>query len=498
MNCYVIWKFAENIDGAQGSFSWTWSTHFPPVFRESEFYNLPCYPSTVPDLSEKLAARSRRRSLPGKYRMLATALDWYDQRRISRATPPPPSDEIFNTFLIPTLFARVARGTRRTPEEGARAAEARGEAHLRTPEPLGRCAAGHAGVSGPLLRGRARTMRGIARTIPTRSSSSWRRLRRDTTARLGLRDRQRAGGVRRSPAASTTSSRPTRARGRSRAPARIPACPYRVAAAEEAGLADRSVELVTVAQALHWFDRPALLAGGAPGSRSAAASSPSGPTTCFHIDEAVDRVDRPPLRDIVGPYWPPERALVERGLRLDRLSVRRGDASAVSHGEALDARQTWWGTCGTWSAVAAISGGRGKDPIGRSSRAELARAWGEPGASPPLFWDLRSCGSARNAIECRRDGRSSTRFGGRCGTCGSRSRTGATCAASTACRSADYVWLPRRDILDFEEISALVRRLRGARRGPRPADGRRAARAAGPAATRATARREARASGTSR
>ena len=49
-----------------------------------------------------------------------------------------------------------------------------------------------------------------------------------------------------------------------------------------------------------------------------------------------------------------------------------------------------------------------------------------------------------------------TRWAVRSATCGCRSPTGATCAASTACRRTDYVWLPREDVLHFEEISALV------------------------------------------
>jgi len=120
MNCWVIWKFAENIEGAK-SFLVDLTDDFLSVFRESEFYNLPCYPSTVPNLSEDVA-NDPKADPPGKYRLLATALDWttnigYPGYATAAA------DEVFNAFLIPTLFARVARGEA-TPEEGARAAEA--------------------------------------------------------------------------------------------------------------------------------------------------------------------------------------------------------------------------------------------------------------------------------------------------------------------------------------------------------------------------------------
>jgi len=106
MNCYVIWKFAENIDGAK-QFLVDLVDDFASVFRNSEFYNFPCYPSTVPDLVEQLA-RDPKADPPGKYSVLANVLDWTTNVGYpGYATAA--TDEIFNTFVIPTMFARVAR-----------------------------------------------------------------------------------------------------------------------------------------------------------------------------------------------------------------------------------------------------------------------------------------------------------------------------------------------------------------------------------------------------
>ena len=44
MNCYVIWKFADNIDGAK-QFLVDLVGNFGSVFKESEFYNFPCFPA---------------------------------------------------------------------------------------------------------------------------------------------------------------------------------------------------------------------------------------------------------------------------------------------------------------------------------------------------------------------------------------------------------------------------------------------------------------------
>ena len=106
MNCYVVWKFAENVDGAK-QFLADLVDRFGDVFRQSEFYNFPCFPSTVPDLPALLAKDPHEPA--GKYSVLADVLDWTTNVGYP-AYATPATDEVFNTYLIPTMFARVARG----------------------------------------------------------------------------------------------------------------------------------------------------------------------------------------------------------------------------------------------------------------------------------------------------------------------------------------------------------------------------------------------------
>ena len=107
MNCYVIWKFAENIDGAK-QFLVDLVDVFRAVFQKSEFYNFPCYPSTVPDLD----AAPRERPEGGSPRQVhgPRGTCWSGRRTSDipgYATAA--IDEVFNTFVVPTMFARVAR-----------------------------------------------------------------------------------------------------------------------------------------------------------------------------------------------------------------------------------------------------------------------------------------------------------------------------------------------------------------------------------------------------
>ncbi|HSE62384.1 MAG TPA: extracellular solute-binding protein [Thermoanaerobaculia bacterium] len=119
MNCYVVWKFAENPDAAK-QFLVDLIDHFSDVFREGESYNFPCFPASLPDLAERIA-NDPKAEPPDKYRVLESVLDWATNVGFpGYATAE--IDEVFNTFVIPTMFARVAR-EEVTPEEAVKVAE---------------------------------------------------------------------------------------------------------------------------------------------------------------------------------------------------------------------------------------------------------------------------------------------------------------------------------------------------------------------------------------
>src|ERR1700730_13525034 len=89
---------------------------------------------------------------------------------------------------------------------------------------------------------------------------------------------------------------------------------YRVASAEQSGLSKESVDLVTVAQALHWFDREAFFA------EAERVLKPNGVLAvwCYNLFKVAPETDRLVetfYRETVGPYWDFERRLVETGYR---------------------------------------------------------------------------------------------------------------------------------------------------------------------------------------
>ncbi len=120
MDCYVIWKFAENIEGAK-KFLVDYATNFRQGFLAGEFYDFPTFPQTVPDYKQVIA-NDPRAMPPSKYKVLADVLEWatnvgypgYANAAI---------DEIFNTWVINVMFAKAATGTA-TPEDAIKEAEA--------------------------------------------------------------------------------------------------------------------------------------------------------------------------------------------------------------------------------------------------------------------------------------------------------------------------------------------------------------------------------------
>jgi multiple sugar transport system substrate-binding protein len=121
MNVYVIWKFAENQEGAK-KFLVDYVGDFHRAFEASEFYNFPCWPKQVPDLP-KMLANDKKGKPAGKYEVLADALDWatnvgypgYANAAI---------DEVFSTWVINTMFAQASTGAA-SPEDAVKEAEAK-------------------------------------------------------------------------------------------------------------------------------------------------------------------------------------------------------------------------------------------------------------------------------------------------------------------------------------------------------------------------------------
>jgi multiple sugar transport system substrate-binding protein len=121
MDCYVIWKFSDNIQGAQ-KFLVDYIDNFRQAFMASEFYNFPCFAKTVPDINQ-LISNDKKAIPPNKYAVLEDVLDWATNIGYPGYSTAPISDT-YQTWLLNTMFAEAATGAE-MPEAALSRAEAK-------------------------------------------------------------------------------------------------------------------------------------------------------------------------------------------------------------------------------------------------------------------------------------------------------------------------------------------------------------------------------------
>lgn len=161
---------------------------------------------------------------------------------------------------------------------------------------------------------------------------------------------------------------------------------YRIARAEDSGIDSKSVDLVTVAQALHWFDLDSFY------GEAQRVLVPSGVLAAWaygvlHVEgDAIDALVQEFYRDIVGPYWPPERQLVEDGYR--GLAFPFAPISPP-----LFSMEVWWerahllGYLRSWSATGRYVEDRGVDPVAALEK-RLEPVWVDARAARKVTWPV--------------------------------------------------------------------------------------------------------------
>jgi len=160
---------------------------------------------------------------------------------------------------------------------------------------------------------------------------------------------------------------------------------YSVARAESSGMESASADLITVAQALHWFDIDAFAeeANRVLKEQGVLAVWTYGLLT---FGEGLDPIVEHFYSDIVGDYWPFERRMVESGYA--EIVMPFDEISA----EPVDMTEYWkfadlLGYLSTWSAVRAYEEAQGSNPLERVHD-EMLREWGDPATVRAATWPL--------------------------------------------------------------------------------------------------------------
>jgi SAM-dependent methyltransferase len=160
---------------------------------------------------------------------------------------------------------------------------------------------------------------------------------------------------------------------------------YRVASAEDSGIDSHSVDLITVAQALHWFDLDAFAI------EVRRVAKPNGILAVWTynlltISDGVDAVIKTLYEEILAPFWPPERDLVESGYAEVVLPFTELPPGEFVMGMSWDL-QNVMGYLKTWSATRHFAAKHGYNPVDAIGT-ELESAWGVPARQAIVQWPI--------------------------------------------------------------------------------------------------------------
>lgn len=164
-----------------------------------------------------------------------------------------------------------------------------------------------------------------------------------------------------------------------------PRIAYGCAPAERLPVADHSADLITAAQAAHWFDLPRFY------EEARRIAVPHGVVALIsygvlRLDEALDTRFSHFYWQEIGPYWPAERKLVDTGY-VDLPFPFEEQAVPV-----LEICKAWTleellGYISTWSAVRSVREASREDILQRFA-ADLAQLWGSPECRREVRWPI--------------------------------------------------------------------------------------------------------------
>lgn len=166
-----------------------------------------------------------------------------------------------------------------------------------------------------------------------------------------------------------------------------PRIEFRVATAEDSGLEDQSLDLVTVAAAIHWFDLDRFYAEVKrvmrPGGVLAAWTYHIG-----HMEPPFDVLFSRFYSDVLAPYFAANARLVDN--RYESITLPGTPIDPID----LSMNANWTldqmlGFIRSWSGTQAYLKERGQDPVDLIA-SELLALWDDPQRVHELHWPLYS------------------------------------------------------------------------------------------------------------
>jgi len=165
----------------------------------------------------------------------------------------------------------------------------------------------------------------------------------------------------------------------------IPNVHFVKAKAEETGLPDDSMDLITVGQALHWFNMDEFFKEARRVLKKDGIIAAWTYQLCS-VNEDIDRLLNTFYHEVIGPYWPDERRLVDEGYRTISFPFDELEAPEMMMEADWDLEH-FLGYIRTWSAVQQYNEKNNTDPL-ESFTAYFKNAWGDPNNVRRVYWPI--------------------------------------------------------------------------------------------------------------
>jgi ubiquinone/menaquinone biosynthesis C-methylase UbiE len=160
---------------------------------------------------------------------------------------------------------------------------------------------------------------------------------------------------------------------------------YIVAPAEKTAITSESVDLIVVAQALHWFDLDKFYAEVRRVSKSGGVLAVWS-YSLLRVSPAIDRLVDRFYTEVVGPFWPVERKFVDDKYQSIAFPFQEFTSPAFNM-EAKWSFEHLLGYIGTWSSVQKFREQNNTDPLESLAR-DLRQVWGRLKEKKRIHWPI--------------------------------------------------------------------------------------------------------------
>jgi ubiquinone/menaquinone biosynthesis C-methylase UbiE len=160
---------------------------------------------------------------------------------------------------------------------------------------------------------------------------------------------------------------------------------YIVAAAEMTEIVSASVDLIVVAQALHWFNLDKFYAEVRRVSKAKGVLAVWS-YSLLRITPAIDRLVDKFYTEVVGPFWPIERKFVDDKYQSIRFPFEEYSTPSF-YMEVRWNLNHLTGYLKTWSAVQRFKEEQKTDPVEVFAQ-DLVREWGRPEEEKRIRWPI--------------------------------------------------------------------------------------------------------------